>query len=332
MPSSRATCRPAINIYARHRRIADSTISVLCHSRDRQSLYPAIPPKYLVHPDAHVRERERLDRLAAPERGDPGVGAAGRLAVLLDDSIRQVHDPVLGDAGARVELGLFLPVELQGRVGHLDDQECPARVRVHVVSKRDDGQVRLGHTVGVGGERKLDPDIRPPEQRWHEQASENLDHVRMRRVLRAHLDHDPLNQFDALVAEKPSRDHALVLLPAKGSLSFGELTHGLEFSTGPARTTTSIQDVAGGDLIPIPKARPRRDLVGDLRGRDAMDGLAAGAGRGARWPGFRRRPSRARPDRRTPVDNFDDVFHRSPVVMVERAARAFGGRRRSRPA
>jgi hypothetical protein len=41
------------------------------------------------------------------------------------------------------------------------------------------------------------------------------------------LDDDSSEELDALVAEKSRGDHALVLVPAKGPLSFRELIHAL---------------------------------------------------------------------------------------------------------
>src|SRR5262245_25537734 len=86
-----------------------------------------------------------------------------RLAVDLKYLVHQIHDPVIGDAGTRVEAPLVAAVEEQARLGDLDQESGPGGVLGKIVAREagNNRDVRLRLGLGIERNRVLHPDEPP---------------------------------------------------------------------------------------------------------------------------------------------------------------------------
>src|SRR5437870_6428798 len=89
----------------------------------------------VAHCDGTARQCHRLDPLAAPRDREARVASllGLRLAADLDAVVAQVDDPVLGDAGRRVDGPLGKPVLLEGAVRYLGNMQRRSRMLSVVV-------------------------------------------------------------------------------------------------------------------------------------------------------------------------------------------------------
>ena len=87
---------------------------------------------------------EGNEALATFTRSDDFVDAQTGMPVHLEDAIHQVQDPIVREAGARVQAAFVLAVQRQARLADLDDEHGPRGVFGHVVAKaaRDHGDVQ----------------------------------------------------------------------------------------------------------------------------------------------------------------------------------------------
>jgi hypothetical protein len=96
---------------------------------------------------------EHGDRPVAPAERGRGVGLG--IAVGLEDPLREIHDPVVGEPGPGVEAALVLAVQREAGLAHLDHEHGTRGVAGLIVAKapRHDRQVRLRLGVLIEGER-----------------------------------------------------------------------------------------------------------------------------------------------------------------------------------
>src|SRR5438094_4273243 len=145
--------------------------------------------------DGRVRERERryalirTEGLRAPvapteERGAVRNGPA----IDLQAAVREIHDPVVGEAGARVEAALAVAVEPETGERDVDHENGARRVRVAIVARiaGDDADVRLRLRLVVQRHRHLGQDVPARPQRAGENAHDQADGRGVKTVLLFH--------------------------------------------------------------------------------------------------------------------------------------------------
>ena len=114
------------------------------------------------HGHGDIGPRERCDSGAPAEGLDDEEAPAEfrgpirpRLAGDLEHLVHEIHDPVVGDAGARVEAALVAAVEAQARLGDLDEDSRARGVLGKIVSREaghhHDIRLRLGFVVERDG-------------------------------------------------------------------------------------------------------------------------------------------------------------------------------------
>src|SRR3990172_6814552 len=79
--------------------------------------------------------------------------ALPRLAKHLEDAVDEIDDPVVGDAGPRVEASLVLPISPQARLRDLDDEHRMGRMPRTVVAGSSRHHRHVGLGLGFGVER-----------------------------------------------------------------------------------------------------------------------------------------------------------------------------------
>jgi hypothetical protein len=152
------------------------------------------------------------ERRAGGEALRVGVATGDRLEEALDRLAGEVDDPVLGDAGTRVERRLDAAVVAQRGDRDLDDQQRGGRMAGAGGVARDDDQVGLGLGVQLGeGDRALHTYARTPGELGDEPLGQPLDRRVVLRTLGTHRDQHPLDQLDAVVIVQQSTVDQLVV-------------------------------------------------------------------------------------------------------------------------
>ena len=164
---------------------------------------------------------------AGPQHVAPCVAPSerrGRVArrhpIHLEDAIDQVDDPVVREAGSRIEAALAFPVDLEARLRHLDGEDSARgmgrAIVVHVA--RYHGHIRFGLGIVVEPDRPLGPHhpTRP------EHGAERPRGLRDRRVvggaLRLRDDQLAREQLDRLAGPEDAEvNEALVLEPREAT-------------------------------------------------------------------------------------------------------------------
>ena len=120
--------------------------------------------------NCRARRGERRDRRGWAEVLDGSVDAAGRgicrglgLAMHFEDTIDEIHDPVITQASSSIKATLDPAVEPQARIGDLYNQGSRGGVTGDIVAGPacDDGHVRLGFRVIVEGQRRMQSRMPP---------------------------------------------------------------------------------------------------------------------------------------------------------------------------
>src|SRR5438105_2039407 len=192
--------------------------------------------------DGRARERERryaltgTEGLRAPvapteERGAVRNGAA----IDLQSPVREVHDPVVGEAGARVEAALAVAVEPETGERDLHHENGARRVRVAIVARiaGDDADVWLRHRLVVQRHRHLGQDVPTRPKGAGENAHDQTDGRGVKTVLWLLADHRAAEQLDPILRpEDLGLDEPLVFNPRP--LPFFHV-HRCEGNARPAR-------------------------------------------------------------------------------------------------
>jgi cytochrome c553 len=172
------------------------------------------------------------DRSIAPAEGRARVGLG--VAVHLERALREIHDPVVDEAGAGVEAALVLAVQSEAGVAHLDHEYGPRGVAGLVVTKTPGhhGQVRLWFGLLIEREWPLAADFPASAERGAERLFRGPDGGEVATALRLGDDELPAEQLDGIPGPEEARlDQAVVLdaLPAPG-LRLG-VTHAPSLAT-----------------------------------------------------------------------------------------------------
>src|SRR3990170_334238 len=144
--------------------------------------------------------------------------------------VNEVEDPVVGEAGARVEASFMLAVQSQAGLRDLHNEHGTRRVSGQVIPRpaRHHGDVRLGLRLVIQGHRKLNPNIPAGPESTPQGLFGESDTDGMRRSLRFADDHLPREQLDPVVRqENPFLDQLVVLDPAPPTGSDSGRPHGV---------------------------------------------------------------------------------------------------------
>src|SRR5947207_3347308 len=158
--------------------------------------------------DGRVRERERryaligTEGLRAPvapteERGAVRNGPA----IDLQSPVREVHDPVVGEAGASIKAALAVAVRAETGERDLHHKNGPRRVRVAIVARitGDDADVWLRLRLVVERHRHLGQDVPTRPKRAGENAHDQTDGRGVKTVLWLLADHRAAEQLDPIL-------------------------------------------------------------------------------------------------------------------------------------
>ena len=134
----------------------------------------------------------------------------------LEPAIDQVEDPVVGEAGTRVERRLVAAVVRERGLGHLDDEDGRVWMFREMLARApaDDGDIRLRFVVEVDRQRVLHANGVFVAEDAAQDLGAEIDRAGVDGALRTHGDDPPADELEVLVfAEDPRTDHVLVVPP-----------------------------------------------------------------------------------------------------------------------
>ena len=197
-----------------------------------------------------TRGTQSLDADIAP--AVPRVGRRLRLAMDLEGVSREIDDPALGDAGARVEAHLVFAIDPVRTVGDLDDQDRRRWVRVTVVARiaAYDGDVRLHLGSFVECDRQLRVDLPGVAQRSPQRRQHAPDPGRVATALRLADHRHAVDQLEALAVFETPRSikrsySARVQRRARGVASISMVV-GREYEARRGRSTVRDRFTGAG--------------------------------------------------------------------------------------
>src|SRR5215475_8089614 len=183
--------------------------------------------------------------VVGPPVGGARLGLA--LSIDLEHTLHEVHDPVLGHAGAGVEAALVPSIERETRVRDFDEQRGSRGMSVRVVAEGSGhhADIRLGLGFVIEGDGHLGPDVPACTQHSAQPFLDGSNRSGVGRGLRLANHQRPADQLDPLFWMKGTQVHEPLVLQATPVLRARE-AHRRQTKAGASRASMSRRwDTAG---------------------------------------------------------------------------------------
>lgn len=144
-----------------------------------------------------------------------------------EDTIDEVHDPVITQAGSGIKAALDPAVEPQARIGDLYNEGSHGGVSGDIVAgpAGDDGHVWLGLRVVVEGQRRVQARMPSNPECRGEHLTDMGNNRGVGTALRFSDDKQPAEELEALAYEHAEIDEPLVFHPAPATSLPVQLGH-----------------------------------------------------------------------------------------------------------
>jgi hypothetical protein len=156
----------------------------------------------------------------------------------------EIEDPIVRDPGSRIEAGLLPPVELQARVGYLDDENGVRRMDAAVISPAPGHDRDVGLRLGILVERDgtVCPDRPAGAKGLAQRVLGEADGGGMGTALRFADDHGATDQLEALARSEGTQiDQPLVLDTGPVLGAYRGNRHALQASPAVSTPSTSTR-------------------------------------------------------------------------------------------